>query len=95
MSLFNLEQVFSLAMLLLYCNVISAKRENTLRRVLLKISSSVPSSTWNIYHRFQDPTESENLANKHPDLVKELLAEAEVVLKDAPMQVGCACVMRG
>ena len=36
----------------------------------------------------QDPTESQNLANQHPELVKELLAEAEIVLKNAPMQVG-------
>ena len=42
-----------------------------------------------LHHCFQDPTESQNLANQHPELVKELLAEAELVLKDAPMQVGC------
>ena len=56
------------------------------------------SSNWNrssLHQCFQDPTESENLANKHPELVKELLAEAELVLKDAPMQVGCAVVEGG
>ena len=37
--------------------------------------------------RAQDPTESVNLADQHPELVKELLAEAEVILKDAPLQV--------
>ena len=40
-----------------------------------------------ILSRAQDPTESVNLADQHPELVKELLAEAEVILKDAPLQV--------
>jgi len=40
-----------------------------------------------LFNLEQDPTESQNLANQYPELVKELLAEAELVLKDAPMQV--------
>ena len=40
-----------------------------------------------ILSRAQDPTESVNLADQHPELVKEMLAEAEVILKDAPLQV--------
>ena len=40
-----------------------------------------------ILSRAQDPTESVNLADHHPELVKELIAEAEVILKDAPLQV--------
>ena len=40
-----------------------------------------------ILSRAQDPTESVNQADQHTELVKELLAEAEVILKDAPLQV--------
>jgi len=40
-----------------------------------------------LFNLEQDPTESVNLADQHPELVKELLAEAEVNLKDAPLQV--------
>ena len=36
----------------------------------------------------QDPSETHNLASKHPELVRELLAEAEEVLHKAPIQVG-------
>ena len=71
----------------------------SLQRVPLENIHFCPcSSNWNrssLHQCFQDPTESENLANKHPELVKDLLAEAEVVLKDAPMQVGCAVVEGG
>ena len=35
----------------------------------------------------QDPSESTNLASQHPGLVRELLAEAEAALGDAPLQV--------
>eukprot|EP00091_Calanus_sinicus_P007026 TRINITY_DN17893_c0_g1_i1.p1 TRINITY_DN17893_c0_g1~~TRINITY_DN17893_c0_g1_i1.p1 ORF type:complete len:170 (-),score=45.04 TRINITY_DN17893_c0_g1_i1:121-630(-) len=39
-----------------------------------------------LFNLDDDPQETNNLAGKHPELVKELLAEAEDVLKDAPKQ---------
>ena len=39
-----------------------------------------------LFNLEDDPQEANNLANQFPDLVKELLEEAEDVLKDAPDQ---------
>ena len=36
---------------------------------------------------YQDPSESVNLAKELPGLVRELLAEAEEVVREAPVQV--------
>ena len=35
----------------------------------------------------KDPSESNNLASSHPQLVKELLKEAELVVSKAPRQL--------
>ena len=39
-----------------------------------------------LYDLHKDPSETTNLAKQYPDLVKELLAEAEYAIKDAPKQ---------
>ena len=39
-----------------------------------------------LYDLHKDPAETTNLAKQYPDLVKELLAEAEYAIKDAPKQ---------
>ena len=39
-----------------------------------------------LYDLSKDPSETTNLAKQYPDLVKELLAEAEHAIKDAPKQ---------
>ena len=39
-----------------------------------------------LFNLDDDPQEVKNLASQFPDLVKELLEEAEDVLKDAPDQ---------
>ena len=39
-----------------------------------------------LFNLDEDPQETTNLASKHPHLVKELLEEAEEILKNAPKQ---------
>ena len=39
-----------------------------------------------LYDIVKDPSESKNLADLHPDLVKQLLLEAEAVIRHAPPQ---------
>merc|ERR1712224_1024270 len=39
-----------------------------------------------LYDIVEDPSESNNLANIHPELVIKLLKEAEEIIKDAPKQ---------
>ena len=40
-----------------------------------------------LFNLEEDPSEATNLASRHPALVRQLLAEAEALLWDAPMQV--------
>ena len=40
-----------------------------------------------LYDLSKDPSETTNLARQFPDLVVELLAEAEYAIKDAPKQI--------
>ena len=40
-----------------------------------------------LYDLSKDPSETTNLARQFPDLVVELLAEAENAIKDAPKQI--------
>ena len=49
-------------------------------------SSSDPLAGVLLYDVEKDPSESKNLANIHPELVIELLKEAEDYIKDAPPQ---------
>ena len=49
-------------------------------------SSSDPLAGVFLYDVEKDPSESNNLANIHPDLVIELLKEAEEHIKDATPQ---------
>ena len=39
-----------------------------------------------LYDIVNDPSESKNLADLHPDLVKQLLLEAEAAIRHAPPQ---------
>ena len=39
-----------------------------------------------LYDIVKDPSESKNIADLHPDLVKQLLLEAEVAIRHAPPQ---------
>ena len=43
-------------------------------------------STVALYDLSKDPSETTNLATLYPELVKELLAEAELAIKNAPKQ---------
>jgi len=54
----------------------------------LSLQSSDPTyPTVSLFNLEEDPSESRNLASQHPGLVKELLAEAEQLVADAPAQV--------
>ena len=48
--------------------------------------SSDPFAGVFLYNLDEDPAESNNLADKYPELVKELLREAEESIEDAPPQ---------
>ena len=50
------------------------------------LQSTDPFSNVALYDLHKDPSETTNLAKQYPDLVKELLAEAEYAIKDAPKQ---------
>ena len=43
-------------------------------------------STVALYDLSKDPSETTNLASLYPELVEELLAEAELAIKNAPKQ---------
>ena len=50
------------------------------------LQSKDPFSNVALYNLHKDPAETTNLAKQYPELVKELLAEAENAIKNAPRQ---------